>query len=661
MLSPARTCLFALLALCWSCGSSGGDSPPAPENQPPLVIPGSLPATPGAQGGAGLGTPAASYPAGLFDHNLVTRYGATPDDDTDDTEALRRALTKDWDADLGDWVDRVTTVDHYYGRPKTIFIPAGRYLISEPLTWVGCCVSLIGAGPGQTILELPANSSGFDNASNPQALITTPAGNHSFRQNIHGLTIHIRSGNPGAIALDYVANNSGAVTEVEIKADTNSGHTGLAMTRYAPGPCLIKDLTITGFAYGIRVGNPEYGPTFENIILTQQRTTAISNQNNILALRRISIDGPAPGIINSTGNGSVMLLDSVITGTGSGPAIDSEGALFVRNVTTSQVSNAIRIRGEDLPGLSVTEYVDGATTSVFTSPNTSLHLPIADTPRYRNDDLNDWVAYSPSYYGDRNALDTALQAGKGTVYFSPGSALFHITDDRVFRVPKHVRRIIGFHSVVNNNGTAGLRLLVDEASTEPLVIERFGYGVTVVHAAQRPVVIKHGAYHYEDRPGAGDVWFDDVQLDHIRFTAGQRIWARQLNTEGDDLHLDNIGSQLWVMGIKTERKGTVIRTTGGGSSEMIGTLLYPLAGTDTSNPAFIVDNGALSMSYGLSHYSGPNIEIHVRETRDGETREFSRTDPRWTGRHMRLFTAYPADAPRVATPLPSVSAISADQ
>ena len=212
--------------------------PPAapPVTPPPEPVPAPAPVGAGAQGGAPTLDKARAYPAELMTKNLVTFYGATPDDGVDDTMALRRAFTQDWNRQSQTWVDRVRVVDHYYGRPTTIYVPPGTYRITEPLQWIGCAVSLVGAGPDHTIIELPANTPGFGDADNPLALIASPGGNHSFRQNIDGLTIRIGAGNPGAIALDYIANNSGAITDVRIEAAAGSGHTGINMTRQWPRP-----------------------------------------------------------------------------------------------------------------------------------------------------------------------------------------------------------------------------------------------------------------------------------------------------------------------------------------------------------------------------------------------------------------------------------------
>ena len=124
---------------------------------------------------------------------------------------------------------------------------------------VGCCVNLQGQGSAKTIIKLKSGSSGFLNPSSPKPVLQTENGNESFRQNIHDLQILVASGNPGAVALDYISNNSGVVENVLLKSEDGTGVSGLEMTRNWPGPNMFKNLVVDGFDYGIRVQFIEIG------------------------------------------------------------------------------------------------------------------------------------------------------------------------------------------------------------------------------------------------------------------------------------------------------------------------------------------------------------------------------------------------------------------
>jgi hypothetical protein len=80
----------------------------------------------------------------------VKAYGAQGDGVTDDTAAIQAALN---DARVD--ANGQPLHNDYYGRPKALYFPAGTYLVSATLRWIGCCVLLQGQGPG------PRSSSGI--------------------------------------------------------------------------------------------------------------------------------------------------------------------------------------------------------------------------------------------------------------------------------------------------------------------------------------------------------------------------------------------------------------------------------------------------------------------------------------------------------------------
>jgi hypothetical protein len=89
--------------------------------------------------------------------------------------------------------------------------------------------------------------------------------------------------------------------------------------------------------------------------------------------------------------------------------------------------------------------------------------------------------------------------------------------------------------------------------------------------------------------GVGDGWF----FDH----PGQKIWARQLDPEGNPApKVINAGSKLWILGMKTERPGIQLDSSKGAETEVLGALFYPVRAPN-DDPAFRVDNSRLSASY----------------------------------------------------------------
>lgn len=119
---------------------------------------------------------------------------------------------------------------------------------------------------------------------------------------------------------------------------------------------------------------------------------------------------------------------------------------------------------------------------------------------------------------------------------------------------------------------------------------------------------------YRGGPGAGQLFIEDSILTGIEIAAGQQVWARQLNAEGGEARVFNRGGRLWVLGIKTEGAGTVIDTSAGGRTELVGGLLYPVAAVAPDDAAFITSGGATAvLSYVTSAWAPvTDYAQHVR-------------------------------------------------
>lgn len=574
-----------------------------------------------------------AFPADFNMRNVKTDYGAKGDGVTDDTEPIRRALAD----------GRSSDVD-YNGLPKAIYFPAGTYLVSGTLEWTGCCLSLQGQGRGVSIIKLKDSAAGYGDPNAPKAVIKTPAGNMSFRQNISDLTVNTGSKNPGAIGIDYIANNSASLRSVSINSGDGKGKVGLDMSRQWPGPCLIKNVYIDGFDYGIYTKHAEYGPTFENITLTNQKVAGIGNEGNTLAIRGLKSTNEVPAIQNQEPWGSVIVLGGNFQGGSSTEsAIENNGYLYARNIVTSGYQSAVRTKGTVVPGASHSEYVSDKIYSLFNSPQRSLNLPIEETPSFHDGNLANWGKFAPRWYGDTEPLQSLLNSGASTIYFPQGG--YFAYDKKVVTVPATVRRIVGFSSVVNSGPDGGgIVFRVEGNSDQPLIIEQFGYGVSVEQASARTVVIKDGNYRYSDSPGAGKLFLENVVLGTLNLNYPHSVWARQLNVESLDAtrtKIVNKGGTLWILGLKTEGKGTVINTSAGGKTELLGTLIYPVqefTAEEKKQAAFINNGSSQSLIYSLSVYgANRNYDIQVEETRNGVTRQLLSKD--MPGR-MPLFVGY---------------------
>ncbi|KAB8334471.1 DUF4347 domain-containing protein [Scytonema tolypothrichoides VB-61278] len=580
----------------------------------------------------------------------VEDYGAKPDDGIDDTAAIQKALDDGRRDANGNSI-----YDDYFGRPKALYFKAGTYDVSNTLNWIGSAVTLQGQGSGNTVIKLKDNASGFDNSAAPKAVIQTPAGNTSFRQNIWNLSVNTGKGNVGAIGIDYIANNVGSMRDVTIKSEDGEGFAGLAMDRFAPGPCLIKNVQIEGFDYGIRVSPAEYGPTFENITLKNQKVAGINNIEGTLTIRGLKSTNSVPVIKGTNWDNMVTLLDANLQGGASNlSAIETEGELYVRNITTSGYQSAIKYKDTVVPGTTLTEYASNTSQLFEDSKQQSLNLPIKETPEYHDNNIANWGRFEPRWYGDTEGLQPLLNSGKSTIYFpfnyrvnnEDKNGAYFSYNETVVTVPASVKRIVGFSSVVNGHGNGenggGIKFVVEGNSSDPLIIEGFGYGVKVEQKSSRPVALKDGLYQYTSDPGAGDLFLEDVGVGPLQVQPKQNVWARQLNNEYDGTKIVNNGGNLWILGLKTERKGTVIESKNGANTELLGGFILPVAefsGEAKSQAAFTSDNSNTSLVYRMRAYSPDyGYNIQVKETRDGQTRQLLTKNS--AHEMISLFTGY---------------------
>ena len=137
--------------------------------------------------------------------------------------------------------------------------------------------------------------------------------------------------------------------------------------------------------------------------------------------------------------------------------------------------------------------------------------------------------------------------------------------------------------------------------------------------------------------GLGDIFATDcpgiVDLQH----PGQKMWARQLNPEGnDDVGLvRNNGADLWDPGLKCEGSGVRVKTFNGGRTEIFGAFMYDPGDLkkDDPRPMFDVVDASLSV-IGLREiaFGGFMFTTKVREKRACVTRSLKNdTEDGWIG------------------------------
>ena len=554
-----------------------------------------------------------TFPVGFMPS--IKSFGAYGDGVHDDTAAIQTALSQ----------GRPSPTADYFGYPKALYFPPGVYLVHDTLQWNGCCVTLQGAGPGATTIRLAPGSAGFNNPANPKPLIITPNGNESFHQEVWDLKLEIGANNPGATALSYSSNNMGSVSDVLITSDDGKGYAGIDLTRQWPGPLMIRNTEVDGFSTGITLSNSEYGATFENITLKNQRAVGINNLHEPIEIHNLSSTNTVPALNNSGGH--VVLLDATLSGGSSAnDAIVTNAPMYLRDVEVSGYGATL----DDLTGKqpvittgSITEHLVGIPQTLTGNLGSgSLKLDVADTPTYTGSNTDSAPVIAKSF-GDMSGLLPAFASGKSTVYFPFGTYCSNNEIDVV--VPDNVTRIAGYSSAIfgNPNGYNGgsIRFVVSSNSTTPLVIDQIT-GVKIDHSGSRPVVIKDSEISYTTEPGAGQLYIDDVMIENeLVVQPNQQVWARQLDDEVTGQKIQNSGGSLWILGLKTENGGVVINTTQGGKTELLGALIYPAQTVAPTDRAFRSQDSQVSYMYSESEYGINNgYANQVQEIRNGLTK-----------------------------------------
>lgn len=523
-------------------------------------------------------------------------YNAKGDGVTDDSDALLKAFFEN------DWIDDAlpenspnVAVDR--ASPRTIYLPAGTYLVTKELLIEGSTLRIIGAGKGKTILKLKDNT--FTNSNTPKYLLktgnarynTSNLANTGFANYIQHLTIDIGKGNPGAIGVRYNVANTGSMQHVEIKSSDPAkvGKYGLAFETSA-GPALIKDVVIHGFDYGVFLdAYTNNVMTFEDLRLENQKLVGIYNQSkNIVLENLVTVDSPV-SIQTEQAAAAVMMISSTLDGTGTGPAISMpvKGFLYLRDITTTGYSNITTIAGTSgfvgkstLKEWSSENYRVGSTVKAWTENNeyVGLNLPIKKAPDYSSNDLSTWanvethgatagtsMTDSTNSDDDGPAIQRAIDSGAETIYFPYG--YYTIRSSVIIR--GNVKKIDFFFSRIDVADRATVS--VENTNGDSVILENAVVGFPIYQNGPDTLVIRNmkGVDFQTDTNATGDVFIENTGAHtRINITEPINVWARSMDrTNAEWL---NSGGSLWVLSNNIESDYSPTSTTNGGKTEIIG-------------------------------------------------------------------------------------------
>jgi len=380
--------------------------------------------------------------------------------------------------------------------------------------------------------------------------------------------------------------------------------------------------------------------------------------------------------------GLVTLIDGSFTGgSPSASAIENDaGELFARNIHAVGYQAAIKNKGSLVSGTSIKEFYSFQdeplyTHSLFNTPERSLDLPVPEPPEVPCDALDQWVNvqdYGADGSGRKDfdnspavqaAIDDATKSGKTTLYFPKGRYAF---GDSI-HIRGNIRRVnfmsssLGLVNSSANKFGDGRHLIVVEDGKHPVVmIERSGRpfftGSTVAvgrfaikHVSSSALVMRNMGGSYENIPGSGPVFFEDMQTCGI--FRSTKVWARQLDPEACakppapafNPKIINDGSDVWILGIKTERPATIVETKNGGRTELLGGLMYPVEAVPSDMPAFINRDSSHSLSFVIKADNvAASHQVIIQETRGGDTRQLMKgqVPPRGQGAMMPFYAGY---------------------
>ncbi|MDO8544397.1 MAG: fibronectin type III domain-containing protein [Opitutaceae bacterium] len=592
----------------------------------------------------------------------VKDYGATGNGTTDDTAFIQNAIT--------------SNIGSNNLPAKILYFPNGTYLVSDQLKrqsidgeWRGDFY-IQGESESGTIIKLKNNATGYQSPGSPKAVIyyssfhftgggypnwaTNGEGNEAYRNYLADITISTGSGNTGAVGVDGLMNNGGGLRRVTIRSEDGQGVAGLTFTRLHPGPSHNHRVTIIGFSWGLDVSSGRYGITFEHLKLSGQTTTGIRNSSNLLHIRGLISTNSVP-VLDSSGQSSIVILDGVLGGGAAGLSAitqSSPGKIFARDVTSTGYARVLTDQGTNIPGTSLTEYATGPMYSQWPTTIQSVRIPIVNTPEAPYGTLSGWT--NAAIHGVQGDIGSGQEAAIQAAIDSGATKLYFETSRRHLGDTVHIRNNVT-HIVFNQslfellgtgfNNEAKPVFRIESTVPGPIVIEHMrGYAnrttqpgvIWIENVSGQTVVFKDTfATSYRNATGGtGNLFLDNNLMSLRSVPVTQNIWSRQHDQEfgGVDGGMVKTNGDFWILGLKTERiaNPAIIKVTGG-RLEVLGGFILPIDVVPTDRPAFEIVNATASLTFATTAGAATaDYTVHVRETRDGVTRDLLRPS---LGRH----------------------------
>ncbi len=551
---------------------------------------------------------------------------------------------------------------------RILYFPEGTYLVSNTIRYsfddlqnanhfeLPQLIQFRGESETGSVIKLADNCRGFEFGTQ-RPVIDIMGGistNAAFHNSVENLTVDVGAGNPGAVGVVFFSNNTGAMRHVTLRSSdpAGAGHCGLSIrNRNASGVC-IRDITVKGFDCGVRIEHDRLATGLEHIRVSGQRICGVHIDRHNVGLRGLVSHNSVPALKVTGKEAVVAFVDSRLEGgSASEPAVVlGEGYLFARNIDTEGYRCALsRLGAAEVPGERIDEYVSTTVSVCWAKEDRrSLNLPVEEVPEiaWENDHsqwacVNDFGAVGDGKTDDTEAIRQAIASGKPVVWFQPG---IYLIDD-VIDLPPTLQRLnfmksdLGAGDKLRLMHGKGVFRVVGE-SDEPLIVEDLfameklrGGMALVQHASKRTLVLSdihmHFCAAYRNSVEGGKVFIENVfamnqfrpEIPVFDFK-GQQVWARQINPERNDPEILNDGGSLWVLGFKTEHKGTTFYTTNGGRTEVLGGTINQCV-QENAPPTIINHDSDVSVVCGTTDWRDFSAHGHfmVEESREGVMRK----------------------------------------
>lgn len=640
-------------------------------------------------------------------------FCAVPDGKTDCTEALTKAIdfvTGEYEKAFNETLNTLKSqkddnallsfeVRKVGGKlnvpfPKTqpkgyiIYLPKGTYLVSDTISYtsetlynilfsirwleMNAVIRIVGEDKENTIIKLKDNCKGFEFGARKPVInfIKGEKSGVAMTNLLSNLTVDIGKNNSGAVGVRFFANNTGAVTDVNIISsdDEKRGYAGFEIVDEKVSCAFMRNIFIEGFDYAIRVTAQQHAVAFEHIHIKNQRIAGVYQMGTVLSMRDLISENKVNAVFTVGFTAQLILVDSLLTGGGEDyAAINVEyGFGYVRNVKCNGYGIGLRTYfGERIPCDEMPyEFSTHGECSLCEDVPTPEFFDTADMPDppefstdYRNfKSVADFGAKGDGVTDDTAAIQLALNSGAEGIYFEAGRYL--ITSP--IHIPSNVK-VLDFmfcdllpgRELAKSEGVGAFT--VDEGSEPLLVCNLFGWedfhGVMTLidNNSTRTLCLRmihtQGAAIYQNHKVGGRVFVEScactvggvpgaggrtmglkgeeefISARHIPCFAfnGQTVFARQINPERSKCEIINNGGELTVLGFKTEEEGTAFKTINGGKTTVLGGICC--IGTNSQIP--LVENvNSNSLIVLSTMITNPNqlFPIAVREEKLSEVK-----------------------------------------